>query len=56
MAASKTFSETCSKGFYMAVGPLSHESIMAMAKASEEKNQQKRDRLNQRAKAHRERP
>lgn len=53
MAASKPFSETCSKGFYMATGKLSHSAIMAMAQASEEKNQQERARLNQRAAAYR---
>lgn len=49
MAASEKFSETKSKGFYMAIGRLSEEDILAMAKVAEEKNQQEDARLNQRA-------
>lgn len=49
MAASEKFSETKSKGFYMATGLLSEGDILAMAKVAEEKNLQEEARLKQRA-------
>lgn len=45
MTASDKFSETKSKGFYMATGPLTEKDILAMARAAEEKNLQEKTRL-----------
>jgi hypothetical protein len=49
MAASEKFSETKSKGFYMANGPLTEKDILAMAMATEDESQQEKARLDQRA-------
>ena len=45
MSVSDTFSKTNSKGFYVADKPLTEESILAMAKASETKTQEEEARL-----------
>jgi len=45
MPVSDTFSKTKSKGFYVADKPLTEESILAMAKASETKVQEEEARL-----------
>lgn len=48
MPASEMFSETKSKGFYVAEGPLTEESIRSMAKASQESTRKDRDRVKKR--------
>lgn len=48
MSVPAKFSETKSKGFYLAEGSLTEDSILAMAKASQERTRVDKDRLKKR--------